>query len=145
MSQNGMSVGQDYTLAYYDTDTNSIVELDDIQNVRITPMKHDIKSMPYNKPPKYGFIPDGYSLTFTILRTGPEVENFSLGQVTRFNQGKPSRGGYFNETVAEADGSTSKYQYTDFVFWVTEIGEISREAIIKMAAVGMASEKIQIA
>lgn len=145
MSQNGMSTGRDYTLSYYDPDTGQVVELGDVQNVKITARKHDIKSQPYNDVPRYGYIGDGYAITFEIVRTGPELENFQLGQNTRFNQGQSSRAGFLNETITETDGSVSRYQYTKFVFWVTDIGTITREAPVKMSAEGMASDKVQLA
>lgn len=144
MAENGMSVGRDYTLAFYDADTNSIIDLGDVQNVKITAAKHTIKSQPYNNIPRFGYIPDGYAITFTITRTGPELENFQLAANTRFNQGNSSRAGYLNETVTEADGTVSRYQYLGFVFWVGDIGEITREAPVKMSAEGMAGDKVQI-
>jgi hypothetical protein len=53
--------------------------------------------------------------------------------------------GYLNETVNNADGSVSRYQYTGFVFWVGDIGDVSRDQNVKMSAEGMASQKVQIA
>lgn len=145
MSQNGMSTGRDYTLSYYDADTNSIVELGDVQNVKITARKHDIKSQPYNNDPRFGYIPDGYAVTFEIVRTGPELENFQLTQNTRFSEGLSNKAGFLNETITETDGSVSRYQYTKFVFFITDIGTITREAPVKMSAEGMASSKVPLA
>jgi hypothetical protein len=56
----------------------------------------------------------------------------------------PSTAGYLNETITEADGSTSRYQYTGFVFWINDLGDITRETNIKLQAEGMASTKIQL-
>lgn len=142
---NGLSVGRDYNLAYFDANTRQIVDLGDVQNVRINASKHDIKSQPYNGVPKFGYIPDGYKISFTVTRTGPDLENFQLAANRRFNSGNSELPGYLNEVVTEADGSVSRYQYTRFVFWVSDIGDISREATVKMSAEGLASDKVQIA
>lgn len=142
---NNMSVGKDYSLAYYDADTQTIVDLGDVQNVKINAQKHDIKSMPYNDVPRYGYIPDGYKFSFTVVRTGPALEEFQLAANTRFNSGAASKAGFLNETVTNPDGSVSRYQYTGVVFWVGDIGEISREKPVQMQAEGYASDKVKLA
>lgn len=145
MPINGMTVGRDYSLAYFDTDTNQVIDLGDVQNVKITAQKHDVKSTPYNDVPKFGYIPDGYKVTFTVVRTGPDLENFQLAANARFNAGIASRPGYLNEVVNNGDGTVSRYQYTGFVFYVTDLGEISREKPVQMQCEGMASDKKAIA
>lgn len=145
MAVNAMSVGRDYSFAYYDADSGQIVDMGDLQNVRITANKHAIKSMPYNGVPRFGYIPDGYAISFEITRTGSALEDFQLAANTRFNRGQSTRAGFLNETVTNEDGSVSRYQYTGFVFWVGDIGTITREAPVKMTGEGMASDKVRIA
>ncbi len=145
MSVNGITVGRDYSLAFYDQNTGVIVDLGDVQNVKIGAQKHDIKSMPYNDVPKFGYIPDGYKISFTITRTSSKLEDFQLAASQRFNAGSAIKSGFLNETVTNPDGTVSRYQYTGFVFFVTDLGEISREQVVKMQAEGMASDKKQIA
>lgn len=140
-----MSVGRDYDLSHYDANSGEIIDWGDVQNVSITALKHDIKNMPYNRPPVYGYIPDGYKMSFTAIRTGADLENFQLAANTRFNQGNIEKAGYLNETVTNPDGSVSRYQYTRFVFWVTDIGEISRDKPVMVKCEGYASDKVQIA
>ena len=55
------------------------------------------------------------------------------------------KAGFLNETVNNADGSVSRYQYTGFVFKVTDLGDISRDSVVKISASGMASAKVLIA
>lgn len=145
MPVNGMTVGRDYSLAYYDQNSGTIVDLGDVQNVKISAQKHDIKSMPYNDVPKFGYIPDGYKISFTIARTNSKLEDFQLAASQRFNSGNIVKPGFLNETVTNPDGTVSRYQYTGFVFFVTDLGEVSREQVVKMQAEGMASDKKQIA
>lgn len=145
MAVNGMSVGRDYSLGFYDANTGAIINLGDVQSVKINANKHDIKSMPYNGVPRFGYIPDGYKISFTITRTGPELEEFSLAAAKQFNDGSIVKAGFLNETINNPDGSVSRYQYTGFVFFVTDLGDISRDKQISMTAEGMASDKVKIA
>jgi hypothetical protein len=142
---NNMSVGKDYTLVFVDGNTNAPVEFGDVQSFTITAQKHDIKSMPYNDVPRYGYIPDGYKITFSITRVNSGLEDFQLAANTRFNEGSHERAGYLNETVKNPDGTVSRYQYTGFVFWLTDIGDVSREKNVNMKAEGWASDKVKIA
>ena len=140
-----MNVGRDYTLAYYDGNTGTVIDLGDVQSVRITAQYHDIASRPYNDVPRFGYIPDGYAISFTITRTGKALEEFQLAASNAFNAGSVIKPGFLNETVNNQDGTVSRYQYTGFVFKVTDLGEISREQVVKLAAQGMASAKVLIA
>jgi hypothetical protein len=145
MAINNITVGRDYYIGFFDADTNQMIDLGDVQNVKINAQKHDVKSMPYNDVPRFGGIPDGYKVAFTVVRTGPDLENFQLAANTRFNAGSSTKAGFLNETVTNPDGSVSRYQYTGFVFWVSDIGEISREKPVQMQAEGYASDKVALA
>lgn len=145
MAVNNMSVGRDYDLVFYDSNTGQVLDLGDVQSFRISAVKHDIKSMPYNAPPRFGYIPDGYRFSFTITRVGPDLENFQLSQTAKFEAGQHVTSGYLNETVRNPDGSVNRYQYTGFVFWTGDIGDVSRDQNVKMSAEGMASQKVQLA
>ncbi len=145
MPVNKMNVGRDYTFGFYDGNTGTIVDLGDVQNVRVTANYHDIASRPYNDVPRFGYIPDGYSISFTITRTGPELEEFQLAASQRFNDGAIVKPGFLNETVTNQDGTVSRYQYTGFCFKVTDLGDISRESVVKMTCTGLASAKVKIA
>jgi hypothetical protein len=144
MSVNTMNVGRDYNFGLYDANQGVIQDLGDIQNVRITSQKHDIVSRPYNQPPKFGYIPDGYRVDFTITRTGSQLENLQVAMEVAFNNGTNSLPGYLNETVQNPDGSITRYQYQQFCFWMTDVGEVARERVITQRLEGMASQKIQL-
>jgi hypothetical protein len=145
MPINGMNVGVDYSLTYYDATSGGLIELGDVQDVKIGALKHDIKSSPYNQVPRYGFIPDGYKIDFTITRNGSILEDLMVAFSASFNAGNVQAPGYLNETVINADGSVSRYQYTNFVVFLTDHGNISREKTVTITLEGMASDKLKIA
>ena len=145
MPVNGMNVGVDYTLTYYDATSGSLVNLGDVQDVKITANKHDIKSSPYNQVPRFGYVPDGYKIDFTITRAVSTLEDLMVTFSKNFNAGNVQAAGYLNETINNADGSVSRYQYTNFVVFLTSHGDISREKVVTLVLEGMASDKVQIA
>jgi hypothetical protein len=145
MPVNGMNVGVDYSISFYDGTRGTLQDLGDVQNVKILAQKHDIKSMPYNAPPRYGFVPDGYKIDFTVTRTGSQLEDLAVLNETNFNNGQVQSPGYLNQTITNPDGSVSRYQYTNFVVFLTDHGDIARDKTVTLALTGMASSKVQIA
>lgn len=145
MPVNGMNVGVDYAISYYDSTSGGLINLGDVQDVKITAMKHDIKSAPYNQVPRFGFIPDGFKIDFTITRNGSSLEDLMVTFSANFNAGSVNGAGYLNETINNPDGSVSRYQYTNFVVFLTSHGDISREKVVTLTLEGMASDKVKIA
>lgn len=145
MPVNGMTVGMDYTLSYFDANTNAIINLGDVQSVDIKSLKHLIKSMPFNAPPKYGYIPDGYQINFTITRAISTLEDLMATFEANFNADKIYKPGYLNETIQNADGTISRYQYTNCVIYLDDHGVVSRERTVTLRLEAYASSKIKIA
>lgn len=145
MPINGMNVGVDYSINYFESSSGQLVNLGDVQNVHITAMKHDIKSSPYNQVPRFGFVPDGFKVDFSITRTGSILEDLMVTLTQNFNAGAVQTPGFLNESIINPDGTTRRYQYTNFVIFLTDHGDISREKVVSMKLEGMASDKLQIA
>ena len=140
-----MNVGTDYSLAYFDGNTGIIVDLGDVQSVRIVALKHELKSMPYNTVPRYGYVPDGFRIDFSIVRTAALMEDLMVTFSKNFNQGSVIQPGYLNESINNPDGSVSRYQYTNFVIFLDDHGDVSREKPVMLRLTGMASDKVAIA
>lgn len=145
MPVNRINVGTDYSLAYFDGNTGVIQDLGDVQNVKINALKHELKSMPYNDVPRYGYVPDGFRIDFTIVRTAPVLEDLMVTFSRNFNAGAVMRPGYLNESINNPDGSVSRYQYTNLVVFLDDHGDISREKPVMLRLTGMASDKKAIA
>jgi hypothetical protein len=140
-----MNVGVDYTISFYDGTTGALVNLGDVQTVKITAQKHDIKSAPYNGLPRYGFVPDGFKIDFSITRIGSVLEDYMVAFSQNFNAGNVQKPGFLNQTITNPDGSISRYQYTNFVIFLTDHGDISRDKTVTLTLEGMASDKVAIA
>lgn len=141
MSVNGMNVGVDYTISYYDGTQGVLIDLGDVQDVKINGLKHDIKTMPYNDVPRYGYVPDGYKIDFTITRSTSTLEDLMATLSSNFNSGSVQKPGFLNETIKNADGTTSRYQYTNMVVFLTDHGSISRDKVVTLRLEGYASDK----
>lgn len=145
MPVNGMNVGVDYQILYFESSSGQIINMGDVQNVRIIGQKHDIKSMPYNGLPRFGYVNDGYRIDFTITRTGSAIEDFFVQLNQNFNAGQVITPGFLQQNITNPDGTIRRYQYVNFVAFMTDHGDISREKTVMLKVEGMASDKIQIA
>jgi hypothetical protein len=144
MPVNGMNVGADYSFMYYDGTSGQLINLGDVQDVSITADKSDINSRPYNNVPRFGYVPEGFRIEFTITRTGADLENFILSQAQAFNNGQITQPGYLNETINNPDGSITRYQYTNLVVWMPDHGNISRDRVVTLKLEARASDKVAI-
>lgn len=145
MPINGMNVGVDYNISYYESTSSSLINIGDVQSVKISAQKHDIKSSPYNQLPRFGFVPDGFKVDFVITRTGSVLEDLMATFSVNFNAGSIITPGFLNQSINNPDGTVRRYQYTNFVVFLTDHGDISREKVVSMRLEGMASDKIIIA
>jgi len=145
MPVNAMNTGVDYTLSYYDGNAGALIDLGDVQSVTIAAQKHNIKTTPYNGVPRYGYVPDGYAIHFTITRNKSTLEDLMVTFSQNFNAGNVLSPGYLNETINNADGTVSRYQYTNLVVFLTDHGDIKREAVVTLKLEAMASDKTKIA
>jgi hypothetical protein len=145
MPINGMNVGTDYSLSYFDGGSGLLVSIGDVQSVKITALKHEIKSMPYNKVPRFAYIPDGFKIDFSIVRTSSILEDLAVGFSANFNAGKVISPGFLNQSINNPDSTISRYQYTNFVIFLDDHGDISREKNVMLRLSGMASDKVPLA
>lgn len=145
MPTNNMNTGVDYSISYYDGASGLLVDLGDVQNVKVQALKHDIKSMPFNRPPRFGYVPDGYRIEFSITRTGGALEDFFVAAEANFNAGSVSKAGYLNQSINNPDGTISRYQFTNFVVFLENHGDIARDKVVTLTMQGMASTKQKIA
>jgi len=144
MPVNGMNVGVDYSIMFYDGTSGQLVTINDIQDVQITALNHQLKNSPYNTVPIHGYVPDGYRVEFSIVRTGSVLEDYMVAFSKNFNNGVVQNPGYLNESIINPDGSVSRYQYTNFVVFLTDHGQISRDKVVTLKLEGMASDKVAI-
>ena len=144
MPVNGMNTGTDYALFYYDGASGALINLGDVQVIDIVAETHLLKNQPYNQPPSYGYVPDGYKIEFTITRTGADLENFFAAAEANFNNGAVQKPGFLQETINNPDGSISRFQYQKMAIFLRDHGSISRDKVVMLKLEGYASTKVPI-
>jgi hypothetical protein len=140
-----MNVGVDYNITYFESGAGTLIDLGDVQNVKIIANKHDISSKPYNQVPRFGYVPDGFKIDFTITRTGSILEDLMVTFSANFNAGNILTPGFLNQSIINPNGVVRRYQYTNLVVFLTDHGDISREKVVSLKLEAMASDKVQIA
>jgi len=144
MPSNAGNIGIDYSIQFFDGVTGALQDLGDVQNVKFTALKHDLKNMPYNNNPIYDYINDGHKVTFTITRTDSRWDVFQATREANILAGITNTSGTLQKSINDGT-STSRFLYTQFVFWIPELGDISREKLVQVQGEGMASAMIKIA
>jgi hypothetical protein len=142
---NAGTIGVDYSIQFYDGLTGQLQDLGDVQSFDMTPMAHELKNMPYNGAPIYDYMDDGHKCSFTITMTDSRWDDFQAQREANTLAGKKNTSGVLNKSIIQPDGTTKRYQYTNFVFRVTHSGDVSREKLVSVRCEGMASSMVPIA
>jgi len=145
MPSNAGTIGVDYSIQFFDGVTGQLQDLGDVQNFKMTTLKHDLKNMPYNGNPVYDYMSDGHKCTFTITRTDSRWDQFQAQREANILAGIKNTAGTLSKSITNADMSVSRFQYQSFVFWATDLGDVSREKLVQVQCEGYASAMVQIA
>lgn len=76
-------------------------------------------------------LPRGWEGTFEVERGSSSVDDFVAAAETQFYTGKSVATGTLYQYVAEADGSTSTYQFDGVVFKLVSAGQWKGDASVK--------------
>lgn len=144
MPMNGIGAGVDANFGFYDSNTGAVINFGSVQAFDIKHKKHDLVDRPYNAPPIHAYVDDGYSGSITVLRNGAQLEDLQIQLTRLFNAGGVVKSGYLNLIMNNPDGTVSKRQYTKCVFFLTDMGSISREKTISQTIELMATELVNL-
>src|SRR5580700_6297777 len=113
MPVNGFSVGKDVSLSL--TNPSGTFPTVGITSFTAKPMFTDIKSKRLDGQTYFGEIPDGWTGTFKLDRTSPDVDTFFAALEAAYYAGQNTPAGTIQEVILEADGTTTTWQYTGVV------------------------------
>lgn len=145
MPQNGLSLGVDYQIGLYDGFSKQILVLGDVQSFKATAHNTSIKSMPYNGAPRFAHVPDGFSGTFSIIRTNGTLEQIERQRAAAINAGTVMPTCFINKTVTNPDSTVTKTQYRNVDWFVTEENDISRDKAPSMTVEWHAADEVDMA
>lgn len=142
MAVNQVNVGRDVTLSV--TTPEGLLQLDILTSFDSRPRYDRRRSKPINGPPLSIPIPDGHEGTFELDRTNNVVEAFYARLEAGYYAGRGIAPSAISETIVNADGSVTTYQYKGVMFFLEDSGRKQADDVIKIRVGWEASQKIQL-
>jgi hypothetical protein len=142
MPVNNFTVGRDVSLVI--NGPNGQITINGITDFSAKPLTTTLKSKPLNGIPQFGYIPDGWELSFKLDRMDTGIDEFWAAFEAGYYNGNNQAAGTVNESIQEVDGSISKWRYTGFVMKLDSAGDFSGDKKVEQTLSGMASQKIQV-
>jgi hypothetical protein len=142
MPVNQFTVGRDVSLVL--NGPSGQVQLDGLTDFSAKPMTTTLKSKPLGGKPIFGYIPDGWELSFKLDRLNPAVDKFWADFEASYYAGGNQIGGTVYETILESDGSISEYRYEGFVMKLDNPGDFSGDKKVEQTLSGLASIKVAV-
>jgi len=123
MPLNSLSVGRDCTVQVFDPNAGGVVTLKNITAFEAKPTTIQLKSKGLNGIVIHATEPDGWSGSFMIDRNGANVDRlFALLEANYYN-GINIQSQTITETIQEADGTISQYQFIGVALTYSEAGQ----------------------
>jgi hypothetical protein len=142
MPINSFSVGKDLTFILLGP--TGRLTLNGLTDYTTKPMFTKLKHKDLNGNVAHAAIPDGWEITIKIDRQDPVVDNFFAALETSYFNGQNILNGSISETIQEADGSISQFQYTNVSLTYEDAGSWKGDALIPITLTGNASRRNKI-
>jgi hypothetical protein len=141
MPLNGYSIGKDVVLTI-NTPTG-------LMRVTLTafdakPVYTDLKSTPLDKPPVHMSIPSGWKGSAKLDRQDATVDDYVAANEAAYWAGQTVIQGSITQTITEANGTTSRYRYTNVNLKVTDPGNWSGEKLVDQSLEFEASRRLKL-
>lgn len=143
MPQQGLSVGRDTTLVIQTpTGPLQIPKLTAFRKKQDTTQER-VKLI--NGVSQHLRFFDGWSGSFSVNRSGPEIDSYFDQLETDYYSGINEQPCQIYETVSEPSGAISQWRYDGVVLSLDDGGEAAGDASVKLNLTFMASRRIRIA
>lgn len=143
MPMNGFTVGRDVTLNIFGSDgaTHSFPTLTGFDKKQATV---DIQSKGMDGVIRHLKLPDGWSGTITVDRSGSEVDDYFAQLESSYYGGQNITAAQITETITEANGSTTQYRYTGVMLKLDDAGRSAGENLVSQSISWVASKRLKI-
>lgn len=142
MPLNSQSVGKDIGFTFSLPTGN--LTLNGVTDYDIKPMTTELKHKGINGITRYGYMPDGWSISVKLERRDPNLDRYFAQLEAAYFAGVNVQPGTVTETISETDGTISQYQYTGVVLKYDDAGNWKGDAYIATSITAMASRRIQV-
>jgi hypothetical protein len=143
MPVNNFTVGRDVSIVI--NGPNGQITLNGITEFTAKPVVNTLKSKPLNGLPQFGYVPDGWELSFKLDRMDRGADDFYALFEAGYYNGQNQAAGTVNESIQEVDGSISQWRYTGFVMKLDNPGDFSGDKKVEQSLSGLASQRIRVA
>jgi len=143
MSLNGFSVGRDIALNIQ-TPTGGL-SLNLITKFSAKPETTDKKVKGIDGRTRHLSFPDGWSGSFEVERQDSTIDDFFAAQEASYYNGKSVTASTITETITEASGAVSQYQFTGVIFTYDDAGDWSGDDSVKQKIKFYAETRIKVA
>ena len=96
---------------------------------------------PLNEPPLEAHIPQGWDVTMTLERATDAADALFSQIEAGFWNGSTLEPGTVFQAITEIDGTTTTYQYTNFVCHLSDAGDYASDKSVKQTITGYASTR----
>lgn len=142
MPVNSFSVGRDLTFTLVGPNGN--ITLNGLTDYNTKPIFTKLKHKDLDGSVLHAAIPDGWEITIKLDRQDATVDDFFAALEASYFSGQNIAGGTISETIAEADGSVSQFQYTDVSLTLDDAGSWRGDSFVPITLTGMASRRNQV-
>jgi hypothetical protein len=142
MPINGYSLGKDISFTIVGPNGNLTVS--GVTDYTPKPMFTKLKHKGLSGITDNAAIPDGWEITIKLDRKDPTIDNFFVALEASYFAGQNISNGTISENIAEADGSVSKFQYTNVSLCLDDAGSYKGDAFVPQTLSGMASRRLKL-
>jgi hypothetical protein len=143
MPLNGYSLGKDATFTVV-LPTGTLT-LNGLTAFTSKPIYEDIKSKPLNGVPIFSTIPQGHQGSFKVDRSDYTIDTYFTTFEAAYFAGQNNQPGTILETIQEADGSITQWQYNGVILKLTEAGTFEADKKVEITIEFQASTKVRVA
>ncbi|WP_416052753.1 hypothetical protein [Cupriavidus basilensis] len=143
MPLNGFSVGRDIS-TNIQTPTG-LLPLPGLTKFSAKPETTVKKVKLINGRTKTLIFPDGWAGSFEVERMNGDIDTFFAAQEANYYAGQNLLPSSITETITEADGSTSQYQYTGVILKLDDSGDWAGDETVKQKLSFTAETRIKVA
>lgn len=142
MPVNSYSVGRD--LSFVLNGPNGRIVLNGVTDYNTKPTFTHLSHKGLDGERTNAHVPDGWEITMRLDRQDPIVDTFFAQLEAAYFAGQNLQNGSISETIQEADGSVSIFQYTKVSLRYDDAGSWKGDSLIPISLTALASRRNKI-
>jgi hypothetical protein len=137
------TLGKDYSIDLVDS-TGDVLRFGNITDFDAKALTADLESNGIDGDIRYGVVPKGYELSWTMDRDSPFFERWVAANDAAYYGGGTIKNVTVNETIRESDGSISVYQFRGVALKPSDLGNIKATSLVTFKVSGKASRRVRL-